>query len=82
MSVTRRELCPACGTFHSEWDVRARGLFRPQGPYYEITVPGHEGEAYPTREEAEAAVCPLRGPAPASHLVAEVSQSHDEEERR
>lgn len=35
-----------------------------------------------TREEAEAAVCPLRGPAPTSHLVAEVSQSHDEEERR
>lgn len=65
MSVTRRELCPACETFHGDGDVRARGIFRPQGPYYEITVPGHEGEMYPTREEAEAAVCPLRGPAPA-----------------
>lgn len=82
MSIPRRELCSACGTFHSDWDVRARGIFRPQGPYYEITVPGHEDEMYSTREEAEAAVCPLRDPAPASHLVTEVSQSHDEEERR
>lgn len=82
MSVTKRELCPACGTFHGDRDVKARGIFRPQGPYYEITVPGREGAVYGTREEAEAAVCPLRGPAPASHLVAEVSQSHDEEERR
>lgn len=35
--------------------MRARGLFRPQGPYYELTIPGRKGETYTTREAAEAA---------------------------
>lgn len=55
MSIPRREPCPDCGTYHGDWDVRARGLFRPQGPYYELTIPGRESETYTTREAAEAA---------------------------
>ena len=56
MSLPRLEPCPECGAYHGDRDVRARGLFRPQGPYYELAIPGRESETYTTREAAEAAV--------------------------